>query len=242
MNWKGRVFGPVILACLAFLTANPAISSPVSAISIFDSSFNAIRPIVGVWEFTGTATGTLTVRGDKWETAPEASAASLLDKMFRGLPESVLDEVRAYYYFPLALYPDSEFSEGALTVDIQPVSGKLDQAGGIAFGMESPGEYWVLRLNSRENNVILFRYKKAKRQTRQIERVSLQAGRWYALSVRVTDTKMTAVLDGKDLFVYELVEPVSGKVGVWSKADSVTHFRDFRVESLNNAPVPKPAK
>lgn len=236
------MFGPVILACVSLLPALPADSSPVSATRIFDSSFNAIRPIVGVWEFTDTATGILAVRGDKWETAPEASAASMLDKMFKGLPESVLDEVRAYYYFPLALYPDSEFSEGTLTVDIQPISGKLDQAGGIAFGMQSPGEYWVLRLNSRENNVILFRYKKAKRLTRQIEHVSLQAGKWYGLSVRVVGTKMTAVLDGKDLFVYDLGEPVSGKVGVWSKADSVTNFRDFRVESLNNAPVPKPAK
>jgi len=198
---------------------------------MMDSDFISIRPIVGVWEFTATGTGMLTVRGDKWVTAPEASAVSHLDEMFKGMPESVWDEVRAYYYFPLALVPFSDFRGGTLSVEIQPVAGRLDQAGGIAYGMAAPDEYWVLRLNAREDNAILFQYVKAKRFTRHIHRVTIERDRWYRLSVRVAGNRMNALLDGRFLFGYEMPVAIGGKVGLWSKADSVTKFRNFMVDT-----------
>jgi len=226
---KGGIIGSAlfIAAILAIATGGYAASVAI----VIDSSFTSIRPIVGVWEFTATGTGMLTVRGDKWETAPEASAVSILDDMFKGLPESVMDEVKAYYYFPLALVPASDFNGGTLSVEIQPVAGRLDQAGGIAYGMASPDEYWVLRLNSREDNIILFQYIKAKRFTRHIHRVTIEKERWYRLSVRVAGKRMNALLDGHFLFEYDMPATVRGKVGLWSKADSVTGFRNFVVDT-----------
>ncbi len=42
-------------------------------------------------------------------------------------------------------------------------------------------------------------------------------------------TRLPASLDGKHLLDYTLGEGVSGKVGVWSKTDSVCYFDDFIV-------------
>ena len=192
----------------------------------------ALQPVVGIWEFSGTGEGAeVEVRGDRWEQAPAAGAAGTLALMFQGLPESVLDEVKAFYYFPLALVREGTFSGGALTVDVQPVSGKADRAGGLAFGMASPESYWLLRLNAREDNVMLFEYVKARRMTRYLHRISLRAGRWYTLSAAVNGRRVEAWLDGHRLFIYDLPRPVAGRYGLWSKADSRTRFRRFQVDA-----------
>ena len=195
---------------------------------VFDKNFSTLQPLVGVWEYTPDMQGPqVMVRGDRWTVGPEAGIAARLSALFKGLPETMLDQVKAYYYFPLALLKNREFNNGDLSVEIMPVSGKVDQAGGIAFGMVDPASYWVLRLNANENNVMLFEYVKARRESRFRTSVTLQSGHWYALTVQIAGTRLKALLDGKILFEYELPRPVSGKLGLWSKADSVTRFRRF---------------
>jgi len=52
---------------------------------------------------------------------------------------------------------------------------------------------------------------------------------WYAMKITVRDTRLEGYLNGKLLLQYTLPEPVSGKVGVWSKTDSVSYFDDYTV-------------
>ncbi len=190
-----------------------------------------LQPVVGIWEFSGTGEGAeVEVRGDRWEQAPAAGAAGTLALMFQGLPESVLDEVKAFYYFPLALVKEGSFAEGALAVEVQPVSGKADRAGGIAFGMTSPDSYWLLRLNALENNVMLFEYVKARRLTRYLHRIPLRSGKWYGLTARVNGRRVSAELGGHRLFIYDLPRTVNGKYGLLAKADSRTRFRRFALD------------
>ena len=223
----------MILAVTAWAAATPV---PV----VFDKEFSAIQPLVGVWEFVadpsrpkpgGTSLPSvapqLMVRGDRWTVGPEAGIAARLSALFKGLPETMLDQVKAYYYFPLALLKNREFTDGDRSVEIMPVSGKVDQAGGIAFGMVDPASYWVLRLNANENNVMLFEYVKARRESRFRYTATLVSGHWYTLTARIAGKRLTALLEGKFLFYYDLPRPVSGKLGLWSKADSVTRFRRF---------------
>ncbi len=194
----------------------------------FDQGFSSIQPIVGVWEFVPDAAGPqVMVRGDRWATAPEAGAAAKLASFFRGMPESILDEVKAYYYFPLALVKDREFTNGDLAVEIMPVSGRVDQAGGIAFGMTDPSSYWVLRINANEDNCMLFEYVKARRLARHNQKLALRSGVWHTLTASIAGQHLTALVDGKPAFAYDLPRPVSGRLGLWSKADSVTRFRRF---------------
>lgn len=191
-----------------------------------DKDFTAIQPIVGIWEFVPDAAGPqYMVRGDQWSGAPEAGATAKLASFFQGMPESILDEIKAYYYFPLALVKDATFTGGDLSVDIMPVSGKVDQAGGIAFGMADPSSYWVLRINANEDNCMLFEYVKARRLTRFNRKLALQSGAWRTLTASIAGKRVKALVDGKLIFEYDLPRPVSGRFGLWSKADSVTRFR-----------------
>ena len=67
-----------------------------------------------------------------------------------------------------------------------------------------------------------------------------QARRWTVnrpilarqdLKVRITGAKVEGYLNGKLYLEHTLPAPVSGKIGVWSKADSVVYFDDYRVVS-----------
>src|SRR5258708_32510027 len=95
-------------------------------------------------------------------------------------------------YFPLALVKDAEFQEGTLTIEAKPLSGDTDQAAGIAFGMENPGSYWVLRFNALENNVMLFEWVKGRRNPRYNHRIPVVSDRWHTVSAKVPGKQLQA--------------------------------------------------
>jgi hypothetical protein len=93
------------------------------------------------------------------------------------------------------------------------------------------GDYLTVRFNGKEDNVVLWTFNKGKRSfvKRGSENVPLALNQWNDLKVAIHGTSLQAYLNGKLLLEYTLAEPVSGKVGVWSKTDSVSYFDDFTV-------------
>ncbi|MCP3467514.1 MULTISPECIES: hypothetical protein [unclassified Bradyrhizobium] len=56
---------------------------------------------------------------------------------------------------------------------------------------------------------------------------------WHDLKVRVNGTKVEGYLDGKLYLEHTLSQPLSGRIGLWSKADSHMHFADYTVAAGN---------
>ena len=55
---------------------------------------------------------------------------------------------------------------------------------------------------------------------------------WNTLSVAFQGNAFTVSFDGQKLFeVDDSTFAAAGKVGLWTKADSVTYFDDFQIES-----------
>ena len=82
-----------------------------------------------------------------------------------------------------------------------------------------------------EDNVVLWTFNTGVRKfvKRGSENVPLQKNTWHNLQISVHGPSLQAALDGKHLLDYTLAEPVSGKIGLWSKTDSVIYFNDFTV-------------
>jgi pyruvate,water dikinase len=144
--------------------------------------------------------------------------------------QQFLDTIQAYLYFPLAIAKDGHIANGTISAEVRPVDGLIDQAGGIAFGIQNIGNYFVFRLNSLEDNLILFEYV----NSRRVERLSavrpVKAGHWYQLKLDVADRRMTACIDGEPVMTYDADRSFKGYVGLWTKADSVTWFKDFGIK------------
>lgn len=143
-----------------------------------------------------------------------------------------LDNIKAYDYFPLSIYKGIDnFGNGAIGVSFKGVSGRIDQAAGIAFNIKQNGDYLVIRANPVENNMVLFKMEKGHRSSEQwIRNVPIDSGKWYSLKVVIKDNNVEGYLDNKKYIDYKHKEKINGKVGLWSKSDSYVFFDDFIVQ------------
>jgi hypothetical protein len=135
--------------------------------------------------------------------------------------------------FPLAILKDFEARDVEVKVRFKPVSGKVDQAAGLAVRLRDPDNYYIARANALEDNVRLYKVVDGKRQQFAGVDVEVPNGRWQELGLRVEGDRLTVSLDGKELFrATDRTFAEAGRVGLWTKADSLTYFDDLVVHRL----------
>jgi pyruvate,water dikinase len=145
--------------------------------------------------------------------------------------QEFLDNIGAYYYFPLAIAKESNMANGTAQVMVKPLSGSIDQAGGLAFAIRDWGNYFVFRVNALEDNAILFEFKNGKRIERLNIDTPISADQWHRLRVVTEGRRVLAFLEDRLLMEYAADRDLDGYVGLWTKADSVTLFNDFALEN-----------
>jgi hypothetical protein len=134
--------------------------------------------------------------------------------------------------FPVSILKGFEnFRRGSIEATFKPISGKEDQAAGIAFNVKSTGDYLVVRANALEDNLILFKVEKGRRSSlNEVNNVPTPSGRWHDLKVVINGKKIEGYLDGKKYFEYTYKANISAGIGLWSKSDSYVFFDKFMVE------------
>jgi hypothetical protein len=175
----------------------------------------------------------LVVDGRKWEEGQ--SSAGIAEKaraIYGERYAEFLDNVKAYAYFPFAVAKTiDDFKEGEISFRFKSIAGKIDQAAGILFNVKPNADYLTLRANALEENLVLFKYVKGKRSSvKWIKNVPTPSKQWQDLRLVVQGKEVKGYLNRTLYLEHTLSEPVAGKVGVWTKADSVTYFDDFTVK------------
>lgn len=142
--------------------------------------------------------------------------------------------------FPLAIYENAVFTDGSLRVRFKPISGARDQAAGLVWRYKDPGNYYIVRANALENNVVLYKVHDGKRISLPPKGTPSRAYgvkhpvpklTWSTLAVRFTGTLFEVSFDGRRIMqVEDATFTARGKAGLWTKADSVTYFDDFQIE------------
>src|SRR6516225_2322050 len=163
--------------------------------------------VVGVWRIeTDDGNKVLVVDGRQWKEGQ--ASAGLADKaraLYGERYAEFLDRVQAYAYFPYVVAKEvDDFRNGEISVRFEGISGRIDQGAGILFNLKPNGDYLTLRANPLENNLVLWKFERGKRSS--------------VKSVRNTPTA-----------THQLSEPVAGRVGLWSKADSHMYFDNYTV-------------
>ena len=187
--------------------------------------------VVGVWRIeTENGRNVLSVDGRQWKEGQ--SSAGIADKaraLYGERYAEFLDRIQAYAYFPYAVFKDvQDFRNGEISVRFEGLSGRIDQGAGILFNLKPNGDYLTIRANCLENNLVLWKFEKGKRSSVKWVRNTPTATRqWHDLKVRIAGAKVEGYLDGKRYLEHTLPEPVSGRIGLWSKADSRMYFADI---------------
>jgi len=137
------------------------------------------------------------------------------------------------YRFPVAVANEPSLKDLRLSVKCKPVSGNVDQACGIVFRYRDENNYYITRANALENNVRLYYVKNGSRKQFASWSGKVTSGLWHDFRVEAQGDHFQVFWDGKKVMDAKdgtFTEP--GKVGLWTKADSVTYFDDLTASPL----------
>lgn len=147
------------------------------------------------------------------------------------LAETSGDRTRDRY--PLAILDGLEARDVAASVRFRPISGRVDQAAGLVVRLRDANNYYIARANALEDNVRLYRVVDGRRIQFGGVDVPVPRERWQALGLRVEGDRFAVSLDGREIFAAtDRTFQDAGRVGLWTKADSLTHFDALEVQPL----------
>ncbi|MBI3202838.1 MAG: hypothetical protein HYZ29_14965 [Myxococcales bacterium] len=202
-------------------TAPPASPPEGSKLWTFDSDTTGSPP--AGFSFGRTGDG----REGKWTVRAEPGAPSGANVLAQ------LDQDSEDYRFPVAFANDPVLRDLDLSVRCKPVSGSVDQACGLVFRLADANNYYVTRANPLESNVRLYFVKASKRQQLASWSGKVTSGVWHTYRVVARGDRLEVHWDGAK--VIEQTDQTfgnAGRVGVWTKADSLTYFDDLAVKAL----------
>jgi hypothetical protein len=237
MSISTSIKAAIIMAIGLAALASPGFTAPTVTIDLAGETVGAepksFVPVVGFWRVESDGgRKVLVVDGRQWKEGQ--SSAGIADKaraLYGERYAEFLDRVQAYAYYPYIVAPNvQDFRDGEITVRFEGLSGRIDQGAGILFNLKPNGDYLTIRANCLEENLVLWRFEKGKRSSVSwVRNTPTATHQWHDLKVRIAGTKVEGYLDGKLYLQHTLAEPVSGRIGLWSKADSHMYFSDFTV-------------
>jgi len=165
------------------------------------------------WSATKTGTGNPQWTVERDDTAPSK-------------PNVLKQSGQATY--PVCLQDDTSLKDGFVEVKFKPISGREDQAGGLVWRAKDSDNYYVARANALENNVTIYHTVDGRRTEKKRANVEVTGNQWHTLRVEFEGPHFIVIADGQEALEWDdETFTQAGKVGVWTKADSVTLFDDF---------------
>lgn len=179
-------------------------------------------------------------------------------KLYGTTNEELMDNAKQFAYYPVAVLKGLDnFSSGAIGLKFKTVAGDSDRCSGILFNVKPNGDWLAVRYNDTENNVALWEFHNGIRRNVKFSDRSkpfmLDRSAWHELKLSVEGANLKSWLDGVLALEYTLGSepaegrrgapnpdlypannpvlrpPIAGKVGLWSKTDSTSYFKDYVV-------------
>src|SRR5262245_4942037 len=180
------------------------------------------QPAAESWDFAKRGIeGWTTVTGS-WavEDMPGASAGG-----------RVLVQREKKNTFNVIVAPLGPYSDVDVSVKFKPISGREDASGGIVFRFVD-GKYYLVRANALEDNFRFYYYDGGRRMLASARVQAPALGQWHTVRVVAVGDRVQGWLDGALLLDYRDERFRAGKVGLWTKADSVTAFDNLTVRGI----------
>ena len=194
---------------------------------ILMSSISTSAVFAGTVNFDDSKTGAPPPGWTATQTGKgEARWAVVADDTAPSKPNVLKQSGEATY--PVCFKDDTSVQDGFVEVKFKAISGKEDQAGGVIWRCQDADNYYVARANALEDNVTIYHTIKGKRTEKKRTGMKVSSNQWHTLRVDFQGNRFTVTLDGKKALEWQDdAFKDAGKVGVWTKADSVTLFDDF---------------
>jgi hypothetical protein len=164
-------------------------------------------------------------RAPQWEVRRDGSAPTQPYVLAQVAADPVSDRC------PLAIWDGASLRDGEVSVRMKPLSGHEVEAGGIVWRYRDANNYYLARANATDKNVQVFKVVNGRRMPLMAGvRHDVTANEWSTLKVWARGNRFQVYIDHRRVLQGQdstFTEP--GKVGLWTVADSVTYFDDFRI-------------
>ncbi|HEX7780301.1 MAG TPA: hypothetical protein VF424_13735 [Vicinamibacterales bacterium] len=194
----------------------------------------SVIPVLGRWDagMEGT-TSIVTADARRWDGKPPGDLDALGRRLFGATRPEFVANASAEGAFPLAVVESiPQLHAGTLHVEFKLIGGESDQIAGLVFDLQPTGDYLYVRYNTRDDNVALWRFAKGQREViahgANHRRLPLNA--WHPFSVTIKGRTISAVAAGDLRVEHTMDRAIGGRVGLWTKRDSITAFRSWRAE------------
>ncbi len=174
----------------------------------------------------------LRVDGSEWKTGtPPVDLTAKARALFPQSAEAFEERVLAGLQFPTVVMQSVEtFGDGDLSVDFRLIGGASDQYASLLFGMTPDANHYAYRYNTKDGDAALWKVVDGQRERLHHGGVpiSVPLGEWRTLRLRVQGTQLTGWVNDTLALEFTLPAPVRGRIGLWSKADSITDYRNLQ--------------
>ena len=133
--------------------------------------------------------------------------------------------------FNIIVAPPGPYTDVEVAMKFKPISGREDASGGIVFRF-ADGKHYVVRANALEDNFRLYIYDRGRRQLASASVKPPALGQWHAVRLVAVGDHIQAWLDGTLLLDHRDARLTSGRIGLWTKADSITAFDSVTVRGV----------
>jgi hypothetical protein len=127
--------------------------------------------------------------------------------------------------------PFGPYTDVDVSTKFKPISGREDASGGVVFRF-ADGKYYIVRANVLEDNFRLYAYDRGRRQLATASVTAPALGQWHAIRVVAVGDHVQAWLNGARYLDHRDSRFTSGRVGLWTKADSITAFDDVAIRGV----------
>ena len=180
---------------------------------------------VETFDFDGKGIDSWTTIDGRWVVEDMAGAPS---------GRKVLVQRATKNEFNVVLAPAGPYADVDASVKFKPISGREDASGGIVVRF-ADGAYYVVRANALESNFRLYAYDRGRRQLASASVKAPALGQWHTVRIVAVGDHFQAWLDGKLYLDHRDARFKAGRVGLWTKADSVTAFDDLSIRGVTAA-------
>jgi hypothetical protein len=217
------VLGIAALLLIATVSGAGESTAPSATTWNFDSDKPEMPPAGFAFGRTGGG------REGRWVVRAEKDAPSAPNVLAQ------VDGDATDYRFPVA-FTGPEMSDLRLSVKCKPVAGKVDQGCGLVFRLKDADNYYLTRANALEDNVRLYHVVKGSRRQFAGWNGKVASGVWHELAVEAQGDHFQVFFNGKKVIdAHDKTFTEAGKMGVWTKADSVIYFDDLTAQPLGNS-------
>jgi hypothetical protein len=230
-RWSQFLFATFLSASISLLNQQPALRAQAK---VWNFDKDAPQSLPKGW------TSVLSGQGGKgkWVTLADPTAPSQPNVLAQ-TTKDIGD-----YRFPVAILEDATYQDPNLSVQFKTVFGRVDQCAGLVWRYMDPKNYYVVRANALEDNVVVYKMENGKRSHLRPKgstgrgygvKIRVSQNTWNKLGIKATGSVFIISFNGQKLYeVEDNTFSEAGKVGLWTKADSVTYFDNFSVIGNKN--------